>query len=288
MLHERLLASGNIVERSGMIEDRSISGLTQISAGAGNKPERVIIEAAADVGIAALCEGLILMICRTVLELDRCDVDDPLTRTLGDEVHESKEVLTRISEAHSAAGTGLPVACRTAHVKCYHTLVLMPDVDHAVNLLIATFKMILRKKLFPVLSELCESCVNLSVCSVTRHELLSGLLVDNSLALPLFFAGNLDVTELEDEALFLTGCKCDLDHVRSDRIPSACEAVCCLACRYDCGIVPCTSCAEEAVTVGIKAVHGNIDIIESVMITSLSVLCLVVDGAADNLELSDA
>ena len=69
MLHERCCESIVVVERCDLVEDRIISCLADIGGYACDEPERVIIESASDIQIAALCERLILMICGAVREL---------------------------------------------------------------------------------------------------------------------------------------------------------------------------------------------------------------------------
>ncbi len=49
-------------------------------------------------------------------------------------MHEAEQVLAGIPKSHAAPDTGLKVGCGTAHVKGYHTLVLVPDIYHAVQL----------------------------------------------------------------------------------------------------------------------------------------------------------
>ena len=53
-------------------------------------------------------------------------------------MHEADEVLVRIAEAHTTADTALEEGSRTGHVECNHALVLVPDVDHTVELLLRT------------------------------------------------------------------------------------------------------------------------------------------------------
>ena len=71
-----------IIKRYGLCEDSSITTLTYIGRSSGNKPERVIIETTADIRIALLCQGLILMICTAILELGRCDINDSFSCTV--------------------------------------------------------------------------------------------------------------------------------------------------------------------------------------------------------------
>ena len=51
-------------------------------------------------------------------------------------MYEAEEILVGIAEAHATADTALEVGSGTGHVEGYHTLVLVPDVDHTVNLVV--------------------------------------------------------------------------------------------------------------------------------------------------------
>ena len=132
MLHERLRNGHVVVEGDDLVEDRRIAGLTDIGTGAGDEPERVIVEAGTDIGIALLGEGLVLMIGGAVLVLRGGDVDDALPRTVRDQMDKAQKILTGITEAHAAADAGLIIGGGTAHVKGDHALVLIPDIRHAV------------------------------------------------------------------------------------------------------------------------------------------------------------
>ena len=48
-------------------------------------------------------------------------------------MEEAEQILTGITEAHAAADTGFIVGSGTGHVEGNHALVLVPDIDHAVD-----------------------------------------------------------------------------------------------------------------------------------------------------------
>ena len=65
-------------------------------------------------------------------------------------MYETKEILTGITESHSAACTGFIIGSGTRHIKGDHTLVLIPDICHTIYMLIVTLYMITGEKLVPV------------------------------------------------------------------------------------------------------------------------------------------
>ncbi len=75
------------------------------------------------------------MVCRSVFELDGCNVDYSLPRSVGDDVHEAQEVLTGVPEAHAASDSAFIVGGRAREIECDHALVLVPYVDHPVEFL---------------------------------------------------------------------------------------------------------------------------------------------------------
>ena len=106
MLHKRLCHRHIIVKRNDLVKDRHISGLTDVSACSCDEPKGIIVESGSDVGVALLGKGLILMVCTSVLELGGSDIDYPLTCAVGDKMYKSEQILTGISESHSASDTG--------------------------------------------------------------------------------------------------------------------------------------------------------------------------------------
>ena len=107
MLKQRDLGARLVVKRNHFVENREVTRFFDIGHGAEDEPAGVIIEAAADVVVAALGQWLILMIAAAVGELRRGDVDDALTGTLGDEVYKAHEVLVAVAESHAASDAAL-------------------------------------------------------------------------------------------------------------------------------------------------------------------------------------
>ena len=72
------------------------------------------------------------MIGGTVRKLRRSNINDPLSGSFRDDVHEAVEILAGIPEAHSSPYAALIVGGGAAHVEGHHALILMPDVHHSV------------------------------------------------------------------------------------------------------------------------------------------------------------
>ena len=209
MLHERLRLREIRIPGAGLIEDREVAGLRDIRMCAGDQPERIIVETTTDVGIALLCKRLILMIAGAIRKLRVRDIEDTLTGAGRNQVHEAEQVLAAVAEAHATAHAALEVGRRAGHVEGDHALILVPDIDDAVQLLIAAVYRIAAEQTIPVGLQLRERRVHLGIRLVLREERIGRLLIDDARRLPLFRYRILTVAEHEDEAL--GGARCELD-----------------------------------------------------------------------------
>jgi hypothetical protein len=72
-----------VVEINLLIENGEISGLFDVGGASGNQPQRVIVEAAADIRVAFLGKRLVLVVGTAVFKLGRCNVDDTFSCTSG-------------------------------------------------------------------------------------------------------------------------------------------------------------------------------------------------------------
>ena len=84
------LGAGLVVVRHRLVEDARVAGLLDVGGHAQDQPQRVVVEAGADVVVAALGERLVLVVGAAVGELRRGDVEDALARPLRDHVHEAR------------------------------------------------------------------------------------------------------------------------------------------------------------------------------------------------------
>ena len=72
------------------------------------------------------------MVSAAVFELCVGNIDDTFTGTVRNQMYESKKILTGITKAHSTTESALIIAGTSAHIKCDHTLILIPDICHTV------------------------------------------------------------------------------------------------------------------------------------------------------------
>ena len=286
VLHQRDLAALLVVERNHLLENREIARLLEVRDRAEDEPHRIVIETATDVVVAALGERLVLMVAAAVRELGRRDVENALTGTLGDLMDESDEILVRVTETHAASDARLEERRRPRQIEGDHALVLVPDVDHAVQPFVARLDRVDRQKIVPIGLERLERLVDLLRRIKGLENRLRGLLVDHTLLLPLLLLRNFDVPEREDEVLRFAGLERQVHVVRGDRTPAVRDGIGTLAGRHDLRLIEAVVQSEERLAVRVKAVDLLIDTVERVMVAPLLVLGLVIDRRALDLHLA--
>ena len=62
VLHQGLRLGGIVVKGNLLLQNGPVAGLSQVGGGTGNEPQRVIVEAGADVPIALFGQGLVLVV----------------------------------------------------------------------------------------------------------------------------------------------------------------------------------------------------------------------------------
>ena len=75
-------------------------------------------------------------------------------------MYEADEVLVAVAEAHAPAYAALEEGCRAREVEGDHALVLVPDVDHAVEAFVACLGGIAVEQVVPELAEFVEGLVD--------------------------------------------------------------------------------------------------------------------------------
>src|SRR5215510_10993406 len=89
------------------------------------------------------------MVRAAVLELRRREVDDALARAVGQLVDEARDVLIGVAEAHAAPYPRLEVRRAARQVERDDALALVPDVDHAVEFIVAALDGIAGEQVVP-------------------------------------------------------------------------------------------------------------------------------------------
>ena len=85
-----------------------------------------------------------------IAQLCGCKIKQPFPGSFRHHVDETKQVLGRIPESHSTPNSAFKIGRRTAHVKCDHALIGIPDVHHTVGIYIRSIDTELLKQQIPV------------------------------------------------------------------------------------------------------------------------------------------
>ena len=133
VLEQRHFRTFFVVEGDGLIQDTEVSRFLDVCHRTEDKPHGVIVEAAADVVVAAFGQRLVLVVASSVGELGRSYVDDSFAGSFRYLMHEAHEVLVGVAETHSTTDAALEERGGTGHVEGNHALILVPDVHHAVQ-----------------------------------------------------------------------------------------------------------------------------------------------------------
>ncbi len=295
-MEQRLLLGvggvGLVGVTAGRIQNTLVTGLLDVGASGKHQPQVVIIEVAANICIALLGEGLILMEAGAVRKLSSGDVQDALAGAAVDHVDEAQQILVGIAEAHAAANARLVHGGRAAHVEGGHALVLVPGVGHAGGVRIGALDLEVREVLVPVSLEAGEGVLDSTGLLVLRQDFLAGGLVDHSgsheaLALEADQV-MVHIGQDESEGLALPRLQGQAHFMGADRVPAKGDAVGSLASKGHLGLVKTFVNAHEGVARRIKAADLAGAGKQRVMVAALAVLGLVVDGRALNLHLTDA
>ena len=275
---------GVAVVGSRLIQDGEVAGLLDVGRCTGDQPQRIVIEAAADVVVALLGQGLVLMVAAAIAELGGSDIQDALTGALRDLVHEAQQILGGIAEAHAAANATLKHGGGTAHIEGHHALVGIPDVDHAAQLLIVSGEGVGGEQVIPVGLQRIEGSLDLLVGSQAVDQGLGRSLVDHARRDELLLHGHFHIAQDEVVLLALTRLEGDLHLMSRHGLPAGGHGIAHLAGHDRLGRVKAVVQAQEGLHVGIETGDGRVHGVEGIVIAALTVLGLVVDDAVLDLD----
>ena len=279
---------GSLSKATGTSRIARVAGLLEVGGHAQHEPGRVVVEASADVVVAALGQRLVLVIGAAGRQLRGSDVEDALAGPLRDHVDEAEQILVGVAEAHATADARLEQGGRPRQVERHHALVGVPDVDHAIDVLVAGLDVERAQQIRPVVAQGLEGRRHGRRLEVLLDDRLDGPLVDRLRTgrIELAVLRVLAVAEHEDDFLRLAGGKLEPDVVRADRLPAVGLRIGRLAALDDDRAVPAAVGPEERVALRVEAGQrlraGEV----GEVVAPLAVLRLVVDDAILDLDLA--
>ena len=133
------------------------------------------------------------------------------------------------------------------------------------------------KQCFPVILK-CRKCFHCFFCRIkSLDQSFCRSLVDDARCFPFIVCRIFTVTQHENKFSFFTRCKRKVNLMRRDRIPAACNRIAAVFPAYCLRESIAVSCPQESIPAGVIILDRHIDRKETVMPSSLSVFCLVVD-----------
>ena len=202
-------------------------------------------------------------------------------------MYETEKILAGITESHTTSDTGFIIRSGPRHVKCNHTLILVPDINHAVQFLILRLYRIFGKKIFPCIIQMFQCVCHLGIRLIFAEQCFRRSFVDHIWCLKFFFHRILTISENEDQWSAFARSQCDIDLVGTDRIPSACDRICRFSVFYGFRIGNTSVSTEEIVAACVEAINVCVDRINGVMITAFAVFCFMIDRRTDYFYFSD-
>ena len=288
MLHQRCGDGPIVVKGNDLGQNSRIAGLPHVGAGSGNQPQRIVVEAASDIGISLFGQRLVLVVGAAVRKLGGGDIDNPLPCPVRDQVHKAKEILAGIPKAHAPSDAGLVIGGGAGHVEGHHTLVLIPDVDHAVHLVVGRAYGVSGKEISPVFVQLAKGLLHIGVACVSVKHGIGGLLVNYAVGFPLVILRIFNVAENKHERPRLAWLQDQIDLVGGDGLPAAGHGVGAGSLFHRFRLPGSPVGAEKGLADRVKTVNFTVHGIDRIMIAPLPVLCFVENRRACHLHLSRA
>ncbi len=280
------LRPGLVVERDRLLQDAEIAGFPDIGNRTEDKPQRVVVETAADVVVAPLGQGLVLMVAAAIRELRGGNVDDPLPRPLRDEMDDAGEVLVGIAEAHAPADAALEIAGAPAEEEGDHALVLVPDVHGPVQLRHVRFHGETPQEVVPVGFQGCEGRIDLLRSGERIHHRLRLGLVDHGGGDELLLGRILHIPEDENQFRGLPRFQRQVEPVRGDGAPAMGHGVPGSAGEDLLRRLESVVHADEGFPVRVEPVEGTVHAEEGVMVAAFAVFGLVIEDVPIDLHLA--
>ena len=287
VLQQRLLRAGFRVEGHRLVQNGPVARLAEVGVRSGNEPQRVVVKAAAHSQVALLGQGLVLVIGAAVGELGGGNVQDAFPCPLEDHVDEAQQVLTGVTEAHAPAHTAFEVAGGTAHVEGDHALVLVPDVYHAVQLLVTGGHLIAVQQPAPMVPQGGKRPVKGCVGAVALHHGVGLFLVDDAGSAPFGVLRIFNVAQAQQQGLGCAGGQRQRELHGAYRRPAVSHAAGAGTVFHRLGHGRRAIHAYKGVAAGVKALVRAVCPQHGVVIPALAVLGLVIDGVGLQLHLAN-
>ena len=227
------------------------------------------------------------MIGTAVCKLRGGNVQNTLPRPFRNDVYKSEQVLTRIAEAHPAAHAAFKIAGRAAHVERDHALVLVPDIHHPVDLLVAGLGVVVGEQCVPVPVQRVHCRVKLCRGTVFSDHRVCARLVDHAGRGEFLILRVFHIAETKEKLPRLAGPQRHMELHRADRRPAVGDRIGAAAVLDRFGQRRRAVEADKGVARGIEAVIRAVRPEHGIVIPPLAVFGFVINGVRLQLDLAD-
>ena len=223
------------------------------------------------------------MISTSIFKLGSGNIQNTFSRTFRNQMYEAKQILTGITESHTTSGSGFVVGCRPGHIEGDHTLILVPDICHAVYMRIMALYRVAGKKLIPVSMQVIKGFCYLFFGRKTFDQGMSRSLVNDIRSFPFLILWIFAVAQQENQFSGFARLQGQIDLMTGNRIPSAGYRITAFSfcdCIWECITI---TKSKEFITAGVISINIRIYCEETVVVTAFTIFSFVINGASFNL-----
>ena len=202
-------------------------------------------------------------------------------------MYKSQKILTGITESHTTACSRLIIGCRSGHIERNHTLVLIPDICHTVDVFIFTGYCKTCQQILPVIIQFCKSRHSLIHCIKAFDQGFCRCLIDDSRCFPFIICRVLTISQHKYKFFFFTWYQFNIDLMCCDRIPSTCYGIAAFFLTHSFRKSISITSTEKSISACIKIVNRSVNSKETVMSSSFSVLRLMINCASLHFHFAD-
>ena len=191
------------------------------------------------------------------------------------------------AEYHPAAHAAFKIAGRAAHVERDHALVLVPDIHHPVDLLVAGLGVVVGEQGVPVPVQRVHCCVKLCRGTVFSDHRVCARLVDHAGRGEFLILRVFHIAETKEKLPRLAGPQRHMELHRADRRPAVGDRIGAAAVLDRFGQRRRAVEADKGVARGIEAVIRAVRPEHGIVIPPLAVFGFVINGVRLQLDLAD-
>ena len=226
------------------------------------------------------------MVATAVGKLRRGNVDNAFACTFGYLVHKAYQILVRVAETHATTNAAFEKRCRTRKTECYHTLILIPYIHHAVELFFVCCHTKCTQQIVPISAQFGQSSFHFFSSIETCNTSFCLCFVDNIFAFPFIFLLVLHISKHKNQVLAFARRKCHFHIMRGNGRPTMRFGVAWRTFEHRLRFVKTIVQTKKCFAVGVKTFQGCIYRVIGIMVAALFVFGFMINYRIFNFHLS--